>query len=70
MAGFVKRFAEDCSISEPYAYNLNSRRKNLPRGVKNFSCHAWEALLSAPEELREEIVSSDKPTMKNEIKLK
>jgi hypothetical protein len=67
MAGFVKQFAEDCSISEPYAYNLNSRRKNLPRGVKNFSRHAWEALLSAPEELREDIVSSDKPMTAPEV---
>lgn len=67
MAGFVKQFAEDCSISEPYAYNLNSRRKNLPRGVKNFSRHAWEALLSAPEELREDILSSDEPVKVKEV---
>jgi hypothetical protein len=67
MAGFVKQFAEDCFISEPYAYNLNSRRKNLPREVKNFSRNVWEALLSAPEELREEIVSSDKPITKSEV---
>jgi hypothetical protein len=67
MAGFVGKFAEDCDISYRYGINLN-RIRNVPHEGQNFSRNAWEALLSAPEELREEIVSSDKPVTVSEVK--
>ena len=60
MAGFVGKFSEDCEISYQYGKRINRIRK-VPCTVQNFSHDAIEALLSAPEELREEIVSSDKP---------
>jgi hypothetical protein len=60
MAGFVGKFSGDCGISKDYGYKINRARK-LQWTAKNFSHDAVEALLSAPEELREEIVSSDKP---------
>ena len=59
MAGFITKFAQDYSISEHYAKNLNRYRK-VPHGVQKYSRHVQEALLAAPEELREEIVSSGK----------
>ena len=67
MAGFLGKFAEDCGISYTYAKNLNRDRK-APRGVQNFSRHVHEVLLSAPEELREDIVSSGKPVTMSELK--
>jgi hypothetical protein len=66
MAGFVGKFANDCGISYPYGKRLNRIRK-VPYTVQNFSHDAVEALLSAPEELREEIVSSDKPMTASEV---
>ena len=59
MAGFVRRFSEYCEISYDYLSRLNRIRKS-PCMAKNFSANVIEALLSAPEELREDIVSSDK----------
>lgn len=66
VAGFVPKFANDCGISKDYAYKINRARK-LQWTAKNFSHDAVEALLSAPEELREEIVASDKPITKSEV---
>ena len=66
MAGFVGKFAGDCGISKDYGYKINRARK-LQWTAKNFSHDAIEALLSAPEELREEIVSSDKPMTAPEV---
>lgn len=66
MAGFVGKFADDCGISYPYGKRLNRIRK-VPYTVQNFSHDAIEALLSAPEELREEIVSSDKSMTASEV---
>lgn len=60
MAGFVVKFAEDCGISYDYGRKINRARK-VQWTAQNFSHDAVEALLSAPEELREEIVSSGKP---------
>ena len=59
MAGFLGKFAGDCEISYQYIKRINRIRK-VPCTVQNFSNDAIEALLSAPEELREDIVSSDK----------
>ena len=66
IAGFVGKFSEDCGVSYRYGINLN-RIRNVPHEGQNFSRHAWESLLSAPEELREEIVSSDKPMTAPEV---
>ena len=66
MAGFVGKFAEDCEISYQYGKRINRIRK-VPYTVQNFSHDAIEALLSAPEELREEIVSSDKLMTASEV---
>jgi len=66
MAGFVGKFADDCGISKDYAYKINRARK-LQWTAKNFSNDAVEALLSAPEELRDDIVSSDKPVTVTEV---
>lgn len=66
MAGFVGKFSKDCGISKDYAYKINRARK-LQWTAKNFSHDAVEALLSAPEELRDEIVSSDKPVTVAEV---
>lgn len=68
MAGFVGKFAEDCDISYSYASKLNRYIKNYWHcSAKNFSREAHEALLSTPEELREDIVSSDKPMTAPEV---
>jgi len=68
MGGFVGKFAAECRISLLYCYKLNGdRKKNLTHGSKKFSRHAWEALLSAPEELREDIMSSDEPVKVKEV---
>ena len=66
MAGFVGRFAKYCEISYDYGKKLNRARK-VQWTAPNFSHDAIEALLSAPEELREEIVSSDKPMTATEV---
>jgi len=69
MAGFVGRFADDCQISYPYGSQLNRIRKTFSGcNLKNFSSDTMQALLSAPEELREDIVSSGKPVTAEEVK--
>ena len=68
MAGFVGKFADDCGVSYDYGSQLNRIRKTFSDcTTKNFSHDSLHALLSAPEELREEIVSSDKPITKSEV---
>jgi len=66
MAGFVGKFADDCGISYEYAKQLNRVRK-VGCNPQNFSSDAFKALLSAPRELRDEIVSSDKPMTAPEV---
>ena len=66
MAGFVGKFSSDCGISKDYGYKIN-RARNLQWTAKNFSHDAIEALLSVPEELREDILSSDKPVKVKEV---
>lgn len=69
MAGFVGKFADDCEISYDYTSEINRiRQQDSGRTPKNFSHRTWKALLSAPEELREEIVSSGKPVTVAEVK--
>ena len=53
MAGFVGRFSKYCEISYDYGKKLNRARK-VQWTAPNFSHDAIEALLSAPEELRQE----------------
>lgn len=61
MAGFVGRFSKYCEVSYDYCSQLNRIRKTFSDcTTKNFSHDTLKALLSTPEELREEIVSSDK----------
>ena len=68
MAGFVGKFAEDCEVSYSYASEINRiRQQDSGCTPKNFSHITWKAILSAPEELREEIVSSDKPMTAPEV---
>ena len=68
MAGFVRRFSEYCEISYDYGSQLNRIRKTFSDcTTKNFSHDTLKALLSTPEELREEIVSSDKPMTAPEV---
>lgn len=66
MAGFVRRFSEYCGISYDYGRQLNRTRK-VGCNPQNFSSDALKALLSAPEELREEIVSSDTHMTETEV---
>jgi hypothetical protein len=66
MAGFIEKFAVDCGISYPYGKRLNRIRK-VPYTVQNFGHDAIEALLAAPEELRDDIVSYDKPVTVTEV---
>ena len=69
MAGFVGKFSDDCGIGPDYGSRLNRIRKAFPlRRAENFSHNTLEVLLSAPEELREEIVSSGKPVTVAEVK--
>lgn len=69
MAGFVNKFADDCGVSYDYGSQLNRIRKTFSDcTTKNFSHDTLKALLSAPEELREEIVSSGKPVTISEVK--
>ena len=69
MAGFVGKFADDCGVSYDYGSQINRIRKTYSHyNAKNFSKDSLEALLSAPEELREEIVSSGKPVTVSEVK--
>tara|TARA_B110000977_G_scaffold193460_1_gene268471 strand:+ start:569 stop:1363 length:795 start_codon:yes stop_codon:yes gene_type:complete len=66
MAGFVTKFAEDCGVSYDYARQINRTRK-VGCNPQNFSSDALKVLLSAPEELRDDIVSSDKPVTVTEV---
>ena len=66
MAGFVGRFSNYCGISYDYGKKLNRARK-VQFTAQNFSHDAMEALLSAPEELREDIVSSDTHMTETEV---
>jgi Holliday junction resolvase-like predicted endonuclease len=69
MAGFVGKFSEDCGISYQYGRKINAIRKTfVDCKLQNFSSDVMYALLSAPEELREEIVSSGKPVTVAEVK--
>jgi len=69
MAGFVGKFADDCGIGPDYGSRLNRIRKTFPLcKAENFSHDTLDILLSAPEELREEIVSSGKPVTVAEVK--
>jgi hypothetical protein len=69
MAGFVGKFADDCGIGPDYGSRLNRIRKTFPLcKAENFSHDTLDVLLSAPEELREEIVSSGNPVTVSEIK--
>lgn len=68
MAGFVGKFADDCGISYQYGSQLNRMRNTFSaHAPKNFSHNTLKELLSAPEELREEIVSSGKPMTAPEV---
>jgi len=67
MSGFVGKFAEDCEISYDYSSRVNRMRKS-PRVAKNFSVHVVEALLSAPEELRDDILASGEPVTIKSVK--
>jgi len=68
MAGFVGKFAEGCGISEGYGSRLNRIRKTFPTCTsENFSHDSLRELLSAPEELREDILSSDEPVKVKEV---
>lgn len=66
MSGFVGKFANSCGISYDYSSQLN-RVRNSGCNPKNFSSDALKALLSAPEELREDIVSSGKSMTSEEV---
>jgi len=68
MAGFVGKFAEDCGVGEDYGSRLNRIRKTFPLyRAENFSLNTLDMLLSTPEELRKDIVSSDKPMTAPEV---
>ena len=68
MAGFVGKFADDCGISYDYGSQLNRIRKTFSDcTTKNFSHDSLHALLSAPDELREDILSSDEPVKVKEV---
>ena len=68
MAGFVGKFSEDCSVGEDYGSRLNRIRKTFPLcKAENFSHDTLDILLSAPEELREDIMSSDEPVKVKEV---
>lgn len=67
MAGFVKTFAADVGISEDYASRINRARK-APHGAENFSQHVLMELLSAPEDLKEDFMSSEEPVKVEDVK--
>lgn len=68
MAGFVGKFADDCGISYRYAISINGKRKTfVHHDVENFSHNALDILSYVSEELREEIVSSNKPMTATEV---
>jgi hypothetical protein len=66
MAGFVGKFADDCGISYEYSKQLNRMRK-VEYTTRNFSFDVMKELLSVQDELREDIVSSDKPVTVAEV---
>jgi len=67
MAGFVGKFATDTGISYDYASRVNRARKS-PHGAKNFSQHVLMELLSAPEDLKEDFLSSEEPVKVKDVK--
>lgn len=68
MAGFVGRFSDYCGVSYQYGRKINAIRKTfVDCKLQNLGSDAMFALLSAPEELREEIVSSDKSMTAPEV---
>jgi len=67
MAGFVNKFSDDCGVSYDYGRQLNRIRK-VEYTTQNFSFDVMKALLSAPEELREDIVSSGEPVTVEEVR--
>ena len=68
MAGFVRKFAHDCGISYQYGRKINVIRKTfVDCKLQNFGSDAVYALLSVPEELREEIVSSGESMTEPEV---
>lgn len=66
MAGFVGKFSEDAGISYDYAKRINRARK-VPHGAQNFSQHAIMELLSAPDELKEDFLSSEEPVKVKDV---
>lgn len=68
MAGFVKKFSEDSGISYQYGRKINAVRKTfVDCKLQNFSSDAVFALLSAPEELAEDFLSSEEPVKVKEV---
>lgn len=69
MAGFLGPFSKDTGISYSYASRLNKIRNSFsPHEVKNFSHNALDELLSAPEELQEDFMSSEEPVRVKDVK--
>ena len=67
MAGFVGKFSADAGVSYDYASRVNRARKS-PCTAKNFSHDVMMELLSAPEELKEDFLSSDEPVKVKDVK--
>jgi len=67
MAGFVGKFSDDCGIAYNYGKKINRHRK-VPHGAQNFSKHVAMEILSAPEELRDDIVASGEPVTVKSVK--
>lgn len=69
MAGFVKSFAKDCTVSYSYASQINNVRKTFSCcNIKNFSSDAMNSLLYAPKELQEDFLSSEEPVTDKDVK--
>lgn len=69
MAGFVGKFSSDCGVSYDYASQINRVRKTFSGcNPNNFSSDAMKVLLSAPEELQEDFLSSKEPVKFSEVK--
>ena len=58
-AGFVKKFAEEAGVAYQYAREISQIEQSfVGRGLQNFSKHAAKALLSLPQEDREEFLEN------------
>lgn len=69
MAGFVGKFATDCGVSYQYGRKINTIRKTfVERDLQNFSHNVLFELVSAPEDLQEEFLSSGEPVKVKEVK--